>query len=138
VGAWGLAGTLSLLAIPGAGLGGTLLGFWGTGATLATVGLFAGFFSVPLQVYLQAKTPSEQKGRIIGAMNLMNWIGICLSSAIYGVANLVLVKTARLPHASVFGVAALLIVLIALFYRPPNLILQTTDPQSPKNSPDRA
>ena len=138
VGAWGLAGTLCLLAIPGDGLGGTLLGFWGTGATLATVGLFAGFFSVPLQVYLQAKTPSEQKGRIIGAMNLMNWIGICLSSAIYGVANLVLVKTARLPHASVFAVAALLIVPIALFYRPPNLVLQTTDPPSSKNSPDRA
>lgn len=124
IGAVGLMFSLAILSVPGKQLGETLLGVWGTAATLAITGLFAGFFSVPLQVYLQAKTPHEQKGRIIAAMNLLNWIGICLSSLIYGVANQLLVVTAGLPPASTFGVAALLMLPIALFYRPPELELR--------------
>lgn len=129
VGAWGLVAGLSILALPGPRLGGTWLGFWGAGSTLAAVGLFAGFFSVPLQVYLQAKSPPEQKGRIIAAMNLLNWIGICLASAVYAAANYVLVTLGRFPHASVFIVGALLILPIALAYRPPNLDMRPPDAQ---------
>lgn len=121
VGAFGLFAGLIVLSLPGRQLGGTLLGFWGTAAGLATVGLFAGFFSVPLQVYLQAKAPHEQKGRIIAAMNLLNWIGICLASGIYGASNYWLVVMNQFPHTIVFLVAAYLIAPIAFFYRPPNL-----------------
>lgn len=124
LGAAGLAVSLLSLAIPGQRFGGTFLGFGGSAAALATVGLFAGFFSVPLQVYLQAKAPVEQKGRIIAAMNLLNWIGICLAAGIYGLANNVLVVRMKLPHAAVFAVAALLILPLAVFYRPPNLALR--------------
>ena len=128
LGACGLLGTLSLLAIPGpANRHHTLLGVWGTGAALVAVGLFAGLFSVPLQVYLQAKTPAEQKGRIIAAMNLFNWIGICLASGIYGLSNAVLVKALDMPHSTVFAVGALLIAPIAIFYRPPNLEMHSPE-----------
>ncbi|MCH8830875.1 MAG: MFS transporter, partial [Planctomycetes bacterium] len=41
---------------------------------LTTLGVFAGLFVVPLQVYLQTRPPADQKGRMIGAMNLVNWI----------------------------------------------------------------
>ncbi len=129
LGAGGLLASLVLLALPGAGLGGTLLGFWGSAAGLMSVGLFAGFFTVPMQVYLQAKSPSQQKGRIIGAMNLLNWIGICASAAVYGIANQWLVAKAQLPYSSVFFIAAAIIAPIALFYRPPNLVLHNKDAQ---------
>ena len=86
---------------------------------LVAVGLFAGFFSVPLQVFLQASAPSDQKGRIIGAFNLLNWIGIAGSGAVYSLGRWLLIERMELPHASLFGFAALLMLPVALFYRPP-------------------
>ncbi|MEO1994325.1 MAG: MFS transporter [Planctomycetaceae bacterium] len=56
------------------------------------LGISAGVFVVPLQVFLQSRPADDQKGRMIGAMNLVNWIGI-VCSAVF----LVLVKT--LLHA---------------------------------------
>ncbi|MDB5346220.1 MAG: 2-acyl-glycerophospho-ethanolamine acyltransferase [Schlesneria sp.] len=98
---------------------GSLLGPYGSVVALISVGLFAGFFSVPLQVYLQAAAPSDQKGRIIGAMNLLNWIGIAGSGGVYFVGQLILINWLELPPASLFGFAALLMLPVALFYRPP-------------------
>jgi acyl-[acyl-carrier-protein]-phospholipid O-acyltransferase/long-chain-fatty-acid--[acyl-carrier-protein] ligase len=129
VGAVGLLISLSLLAIPGGQRGGTLLGLEGSAAALIAVGLFAGLFTVPLQVYLQSQAPAEQKGRIIAAMNLLNWIGICLAAGIYGVANRVLVVENKLPHASVFAVAAALILPVAIFYRAPSRDLRAQEAQ---------
>jgi acyl-[acyl-carrier-protein]-phospholipid O-acyltransferase/long-chain-fatty-acid--[acyl-carrier-protein] ligase len=68
---------------------------------------------------LQASAPSDQKGRIIGAMNLLNWIGIAGSGGIYFVGQLILINWLELPPASLFGFAALLMLPVALFYRPP-------------------
>lgn len=99
---------------------GTLLGPYGSVVALIAVGLFAGFYSVPLQVYLQANSPSEQKGRIIGAMNLLNWIGIAGAGAIYSLGRLILVEWLMYPQASLFAFASLLMLLVALFYRPPD------------------
>lgn len=123
LGASGLAACLVLLSLPGQRPDGTLLGPWGSAAMLIAVGIFAGFFTVPLQVYLQGKAPSAQKGRIIAAMNLLNWIGILLSAGVYFVADKMLVVQLGLRNASVFAVGAVLIAPIALFYRPPNLKL---------------
>ena len=52
-------------------------------ACLVGVGLFAGFFYVPLAVFMQVRPPTEKKGRMIGAMNLVNWIGIMLAAGFY-------------------------------------------------------
>ena len=84
-GIWGMLAGLVVLTIPGSGPGSNLIGPWGSAAALVWLGLCAGFFSVPLQVYLQAMTPKSQKGRIIGAMNLANWIGISSAGIYYTV-----------------------------------------------------
>ena len=97
---------------------GSLLGPFSVVALIA-VGVFAGFFSVPLQVYLQTAAPSDQKGRIIGAWNLLNWIGIAGSGVVYSIGQLLLVERLELPHATLFGFAAVLMLPVALFYRPP-------------------
>lgn len=91
---------------------------WRTALGLVLVGLFAGFFTVPLQVFLQARAPEDQKGRVIGAMNLLNWIGIAVSGLVYTWANQILAAL-RLPPSSMFLVAALLLVPVAIWYRPP-------------------
>lgn len=129
LGAWGMMASLILPAIPGGGLGGTMLGLYGTSAALLGLGLFAGFYSVPLQVYLQSQTPVESKGRVIGAMNLLNWIGIFLSSGIYYAGKRVVQATDR-PYSDMFAVAAVLMLLIAWFYRPPNAELETQAPRT--------
>ena len=98
---------------------GSLLGPYGSAVALISVGLFAGFFSVPLQVYLQTAAPSDQKGRIIGAMNLLNWIGIAGSGLVYSIGQKIFVEVLELPHASLFGFAAILILPVAWFYRAP-------------------
>ena len=85
---------------------GSLLGPYGSVVALIAVGLFAGFFSVPLQVYLQTAAPDDQKGRIIGAWNLLNWIGIAGSGIVYSLGRQLLVGWLELPHAALFGFAA--------------------------------
>lgn len=102
---------------------GSLLGPLGSVAALIAVGLFAGFFSVPLQVFLQATTPLDQKGRIIGTLNLFNWVGIAGSGAIYWVGRQLLVGWLEMPHAALFGFAGLLMLPVALFYRPPDVVI---------------
>lgn len=98
---------------------GTLLGPYGSGLALILVGFFAGFYSVPLQVYLQSNAPTDQKGRIIAAMNLLNWFGIAGAGLIYTIGRVILVDWLTLPQASLFGFAAALMLPVALLYRPP-------------------
>ncbi len=147
-GLWGIFVCLAVLAWPGGQKGETLLSrlgeavaawtqglpvlstltgwvhpkLWGPGAALVAMGTFAGIFSVPMQVFLQAQAPAEQKGRIIGAMNLVNWIGIALSGVFYSVANLVLVWL-DVPPSGMFAVAAALVLPVAVFYRPKDVAL---------------
>ena len=84
----------------------------------------AGFFIVPLQVFLQARPPADQKGRMIGAMNLINWIGIVLSAVFYQVCiSLLDAFQVRGPADSlqvswIFAALAVLMLPVALFYRP--------------------
>ncbi len=59
------------------------------GASLVVAGFFAGQFAVPLQVFIQVRPPEAIKGRVIGAMGLINWIGILISAGYYfGVTTL--------------------------------------------------
>ena len=84
---------------------------------LVWMGLSAGMFVVPLQVLLQVRPPNDQKGRMIGAMNLVNWIGILLSAVFYEICKMVY----GLLHVSsswTFAAAGLLMLPVALFYRP--------------------
>jgi acyl-[acyl-carrier-protein]-phospholipid O-acyltransferase/long-chain-fatty-acid--[acyl-carrier-protein] ligase len=101
-----------------------LLGFGGGAIVLAVAGLFAGLLAVPLQVYLQAKPPEALKGRMIGTMNLINWVGIIFSTVFYDICQR-LFAWIGLPTFFTFGATALMILLpIALFYRPKDVALK--------------
>lgn len=117
LGAWGMLLGLALLAVWGSlGLGAEQT-LWGSKLLLLLMGCSAGLFTVPLQVFLQARPPADQKGRVIGAMNLVNWIGILLSAGVYGVLDR-LVALLGGPVAWVFGALAVLLAPVALLYRP--------------------
>ncbi len=125
IGAWGITLTaLGLAAVP-----------WATetpsaaarlaGALLVTLGLSAGLFAVPLQVFMQARPPAGQKGRMIGAMNLINWIGILMSAGIYGMCSSLFTGPPLVEggppvsHISwTFAVVGGIMLPVALFYRP--------------------
>jgi acyl-[acyl-carrier-protein]-phospholipid O-acyltransferase/long-chain-fatty-acid--[acyl-carrier-protein] ligase len=115
VGAWGMVATFSgmaflpLLELPAEATE------WTARLVLVAVGVFSGMFAVPLQVYLQAKPPQDQKGRMIGAMNLVNWIGILMAAGVY-----FLCTAAFTPEniSWTFLVLAAAMLPIAAFYRP--------------------
>ncbi len=50
-------------------------------ANLALVGFFGGLFAVPLNALLQQKSGDDEKGRIMATNNVLNTVGILLSSA---------------------------------------------------------
>jgi MFS-type transporter involved in bile tolerance (Atg22 family) len=103
---------------------------------LVLVGTSAGLFAVPLQVYLQAMSPPDQKGQIIGTMNLFNWIGILLSGVIHWSVNQALAK-ANLPPNLIFVAAVAPLVLLAIVYHPRTVPL-TTDHQPVEWNPTDA
>ncbi len=49
--------------------------------SLSLLGLFSGLFIVPLNAYLQQRSESHEKGRIIATNNFYNTIGLLLASA---------------------------------------------------------
>ena len=113
---WGIFVCLVLLSLPG-GVHGQWIGFWGSIPTLLLLGMFAGMFAVPLQVFLQSRPPESQKGRMIATMNLANWIAILSSGIIYWGAGVLLEKIAWQPNA-MFALTAGIITPVALWYRP--------------------
>jgi len=125
-GSWGMLLGLILLALPGSRFG-TLLGPIGTAVLLVWLGVCAGMYSVPLQVLIQARAPAEHKGRVIGAMNLANWIGIYSSGVLYIFASQV-IQQQQLPHNLLFGIGALFFLPIILFYRPQSEVLSSAAP----------
>ncbi len=84
---------------------------------LVLLGVSAGLFVVPLQVFMQSRPPEDQKGRMIGAMNLVNWIGILLSALFLGLCSF-LFKQYHLPISMIFIAISLIVLPVALFYRP--------------------
>jgi acyl-[acyl-carrier-protein]-phospholipid O-acyltransferase/long-chain-fatty-acid--[acyl-carrier-protein] ligase len=119
-GSWGMVLGLALLSIswpiPGGGYR-HLLGYGGSMPALAIVGIFAGMFAIPVQVFIQTRPPESQKGRMIAAMNLTNFIAILLSGAIYmGFDRLI--SALGWPRSVLFGLNALLMLPVAILYRP--------------------
>ena len=90
---------------------------WMARIVLTLVGFFAGLFVVPLQVELQTRPPKSQKGRMIGTMNLINWIGIVISALCFQIFTMVCTSM-NWPMSHVFLGLALVILPIALLYHP--------------------
>ncbi|MEX1042229.1 MAG: MFS transporter [Pirellulaceae bacterium] len=116
LGIWGMIVCLALMALPGFD-GGHLLGFYGSLPVLIALGVFTGMFSVPIQVYLQARAPKDQKGQVIAEMSRANWLAIFLSGLLYSLFDLVLVQTES-PRHYLFGLTVLILLPVALLYRP--------------------
>jgi|tagenome__1003787_1003787.scaffolds.fasta_scaffold20963060_4 MFS family permease len=116
VGTMGAVATLTLMSLPGHDHG-HLLGFYGSLPVLVLLGTFSGMLIVPVQVTLQSVPPPEEKGRMIATMNQFSWVGVILGALVYSVCLNVLDKTGW-PRSSVFAVTAVLMLPVAIFYRP--------------------
>jgi acyl-[acyl-carrier-protein]-phospholipid O-acyltransferase/long-chain-fatty-acid--[acyl-carrier-protein] ligase len=71
---------------------------------LAFLGLSGGFFAVPVNALIQHRPDPAVKGSVIGASNLLSWIGILLASGVY----FVLSHFAHLTPGSIFLVCGLM------------------------------
>ncbi len=89
---------------------------WAPAVVMGLIGFFAGLFCLPVQVYLQARPPRQLKGRVIGSMNLINWAAILLAAGYYSLLE-ALLRWFALPYFLVFGVSALWLLPVVLFYR---------------------
>jgi acyl-[acyl-carrier-protein]-phospholipid O-acyltransferase/long-chain-fatty-acid--[acyl-carrier-protein] ligase len=121
--AFGLMICLAVLGIPGGQTVNSsdvivrmpLVNLTVAGALLTVAGLFAGLYAVPLQVYLQAMAPEHLKGRMIGAMNLINWIGIVISGVFYELGTILLVKLGLGTNVIFGGIAVVILVAAVTF-----------------------
>lgn len=52
-------------------------------ALLFLLGVSAGLFNVPLEAYLQHRSPRESRGSILAASNFLTFSGICLASLLF-------------------------------------------------------
>ncbi len=107
-----------------------LLGYVGSQLLLILMGFFAGIFALPVQVFLQSRPPEHLKGRMIGTMNLINWIAIILSAGFYLACSATL-DALELPKYFTFGITGLLLLPLALFYRPKDVVLATPGDSAP-------
>jgi acyl-[acyl-carrier-protein]-phospholipid O-acyltransferase/long-chain-fatty-acid--[acyl-carrier-protein] ligase len=130
IGSWGLIGSLLFLMLLGVSHAAGISSDDGEGLPFGIlhnlcrlgmlgVGFFGGLFIVPLQVFMQARPPEDQKGRMIGAMNLVNWLAICLAAGFY-IVSAVLLNRMKLEIHWIFGVMACIILPVAIFYHPPD------------------
>lgn len=94
-----------------------LLGYAGSFPVLVFLGIGAGMFAIPVQVFIQTRPPEDQKGRMIAVMNLTNFVAILLSGAIY-LAFDRLIHALAWPRSILFAFDAAIILPVALFYRP--------------------
>ncbi|QDU97162.1 MFS transporter [Lignipirellula cremea] len=118
IGLWGIVVCLFALCLPGAD-GSNLLGYGGSLACLLLLGVFTGMFAVPLQVFIQSRPPEGMKGRLIATVNLANWVAIVAAALVYFVMTELLRHFLWAPSTS-FAFIALLLLPLAIFYRPRN------------------
>jgi acyl-[acyl-carrier-protein]-phospholipid O-acyltransferase/long-chain-fatty-acid--[acyl-carrier-protein] ligase len=118
LGSWGVMVFLLILSISLPD-GTHLLGFWGSLVVLVFVGLSAGLFAIPVQVFIQARPPDGLKGRMIAVMNQTNFVAIMFSGAVYTVFDRV-VDACGWPRSTTFAMMAVLMLPVAIFYRLPS------------------
>ena len=115
-GLWGILGCLLLLSVSLPD-GTHLLGYGGSMIVLMALGLSAAMFAIPLQVFIQARPPAGQKGRMIAVMNQFNFVAILLSGVFF-TRFIRIVEGFDWPRSSIFAMMAALVVPGVLFYHP--------------------
>lgn len=129
LGAAGMVTCLALLAVPGP-QNGQLWGFAGSMPLLILLGMSAGVFAIPLQVFLQSRPPEGQKGRVIAVMNQANFVAILASAGVYFLFDQ-LVLSLGWNRSSMFVMASILMLPVAIGYR-------GTDDQKPAGTAEAA
>ncbi len=71
------------MTVTGIVLGAVHVNTLGSAVLLSILGFWAGFFAVPVNALIQHRPADEDKGGVIAAANLLSFIGIALSSAVY-------------------------------------------------------
>jgi len=84
LGGLGIALSSALLfTVPG-GPGG---GYYFSGALLMAMGLTAGLYDIPLQAFLQDRSPPQSRGAIMAAYNFLTFAGMLAASGVYWVLS---------------------------------------------------
>lgn len=78
---------------------------------LAFLGAAAGCFAVPLQSFIQSRTPAASRGRILAAANTLSFVAILIASACLWLASAYL----KLHAGQVFLVAAFMTLAVAAY-----------------------
>ncbi len=113
-------GTIEYGLVPLGALGMTVFGFlvsrsgigvWQVRSYLALLGIFGGFYAVPLNALIQHRPAPGQKGGVIAASNLLSFVGIFLAAGSYFLFS----TFARLNPAQIF-LASAVMTLLATFY----------------------
>lgn len=101
------------LFVPGAAV---TTGFVWACVLLFFLGTSAGLFSVPLEAYLQHRSPRESRGRILAASNFLTFSGILLASILFAVLRIPLGNGRELLTPQQIFLLAGLFTLPVLFY----------------------
>ena len=98
---------------------------WMLRAAMFMLGFAAGIFVVPIQVFIQQAPPADKKGRLIGTMNVLTWIGILISAGFLwimqrGIEVFSGPEIAAQRHYVTFFALAVVLLPVAVFYRLPS------------------
>jgi 1-acyl-sn-glycerol-3-phosphate acyltransferase len=85
-------------------------GSWRIVLDLTLIGMFAGFYVVPLFAFVQSRTPSDRVSRVIAGNNILNALLIVLASC-FGLA----LNSLGFNAPKIFLVASLLNVVVAVY-----------------------
>ena len=84
LGGMGIALTSMLLAtVPGGAAQGAVGGYYASGFLLLAMGMTAGLYDIPLQAFVQDRSPPESRGSIMAAYNFLAFTGMLVASGIY-------------------------------------------------------
>ncbi len=97
LGALGITVFGALLGVPG-------LDFQAAAALLASLGFFSGFFVVPINALIQHRPAESEKGGILGAANLLSFIGVLAASG----AHYLIAVAGGFPPGQVFLLGAVI------------------------------
>jgi acyl-[acyl-carrier-protein]-phospholipid O-acyltransferase / long-chain-fatty-acid--[acyl-carrier-protein] ligase len=61
----------------------TGLGIWAVRADLCFLGVFGGFYAVPVNALIQHRPAPEHKGGVIAAANLLSFVGVFVAAGVY-------------------------------------------------------
>ncbi|MGM7280282.1 MFS transporter [Pseudomonas guariconensis] len=81
---------------------------WWILLSIVGLGVFGGFYIVPLYALIQARTPEDQRARVIAANNILNALFMVVSAII----TIVLLSVAKLSIPQLFLVVSLLNVVV--------------------------